>query len=344
VSPGGRLLYSRSVRVTEVAVVHPAAGSIGPSEAFVTTIRSRFQAMAKSVALRLPGLREFVVERKAFREAFRFAGPGHFYSPIPSMDEVRRDAAGLFGPPPQALPGIELNEARQLELLEEITQYYRELPFPEHKSPGRRYFYENPMYSYSDAIFLYGMIRHAHPKRIVEVGSGFSSCVILDTADLFLDGKVECTFIEPYPNRLLSLLKPEDRERVLFLVKRVQDVGAEPFLALERNDILLIDSSHVAKIGSDVNYLLGEVLPRLQPGVYVHVHDIFYPFEYPEQWIRDGRWWNEAYTLRAFLAFNSAFKIILFNTFLERFHREIFERDMPLCLRNEGGSIWVQRV
>jgi hypothetical protein len=182
------------------------------------------------------------------------------------------------------------------------------------------------------------------PKRIVEVGSGFSSCVILDTAELFLDGKVECTFVEPYPERLLSLLRLEDRGRVQILVKRVQDVGLESFLALERNDILFIDSSHVAKIGNDVNYLLGEVLPRLRPGVYVHVHDIFYPFEYPESWIREGRSWNEAYILRAFLAFNLAFEIVLFNTFLERFHRGIFEREMPLCLRNEGGSIWLQRV
>jgi hypothetical protein len=121
-------------------------------------------------------------------------------------------------------------------------------------------------------------------------------------------------------------------------------VGLDPFLALERNDILFIDSSHVVKIGSDVNFLLGEVLPRLRPGVYVHVHDIFYPFEYPEAWIAEGRVWGEAYALKAFLTFNATFEIVLFNTYLERFHREIFEREMPLCLRNEGGSIWLRRL
>jgi len=289
-------------------------------------------------------VREIIEKRRAFRDAFRFAAPGHFYSPIPSLAEIGRDAPRLFGDPPRALPGINLNEEKQLALLEKIKRYYSELPFPVRMSPECRYYYENPMYSYSDAIFLYGMIRHAKPKRIIEVGSGFSSCVILDTAQLFLDGKVECTFIEPYPDRLLSLLRPDDPNRVEILIQRVQDVSVEVFTKLDMNDILFIDSSHVAKTGSDVNYLLGEVLPRLRPGVYVHVHDIFYPFEYPEDWIRNGRSWNEAYALRAFLTFNETFEIMLFNTFLERFHREMFEGEMPLCLRNEGGSIWLRRV
>ena len=116
------------------------------------------------------------------------------------------------------------------------------------------------------------------------------------------------------------------------------------FATLEENDILFIDSTHVAKIGSDVNYLFFEVLPRLRAGVYVHVHDIFHPFEYPRAWIYEGRAWTEAYMLRAFLTFNTAFEIVLFNTFLERFHRERFAHKMPLCLRNEGGSIWLRRT
>jgi predicted O-methyltransferase YrrM len=307
-------------------------------------IWNRLRAVAKSVAFRIPAIRDLVEERRTFREAFRFVPPGHFYSPIPSLSELGQDAYRLFGPPSRTIPGIELNEAGQLALLDALKPYYREVPFPEHKSPGRRYFFENRMYSYSDAIFLYAMIRHARPKRIVEVGSGYSSCVILDTTELFLDGQVECTFIEPYPDRLMSLLRPEDSARVKILVSRVQDVGPDPFLALEANDILFVDSSHVAKIGSDVNFLLGDVLPRLCPGVLVHFHDIIYPFEYPEAWITEGRSWNEAYMLRAFLTFNAAFEIVLFNTFLERFHRERFDQDWPLCLKNEGGSIWVRRV
>jgi predicted O-methyltransferase YrrM len=307
-------------------------------------VRQRLRRIARSLSLLVPPVREMFEELQTYRQAFKFVPPGHFYSPVPSQDDVNRDAVRLFGTPGPTIPGIELNEAKQLALLEEIKGYYRDLSFPVHKSLGRRYFYENPMYGYSDAIFLYGMIRHAHPKRIIEVGSGHSSCAILDTIDFHLDRQVECTFIEPYPDRLLSLLAPEDLGRVTILKKRVQDVGLEPFLALDRNDILFIDSSHAMKIGSDVNYLLGEILPRLRLGVYVHFHDIFYPFEYPEEWLSEGRAWNEAYALRAFLAFNETFEIVLFNTYLERFQRGIFERDMPLCLVNEGGSIWLRRV
>jgi predicted O-methyltransferase YrrM len=304
----------------------------------------QLRRIARSVALRIPPVRRVVEELDGYRRTFRFVPAGHFYSPLPSPDEVTRDAGRLFGPPPEALPGIDLNEPAQLALLRDIARYYSALPFPAERSPARRYFYENGAYSYSDAIFLYGMMRHAAPKRIVEVGSGHSSCVMLDTAELFLDGQVDFTFIEPYPKRLLSLVRAADLDRVRILPQRVQDVALDPFLALERDDILFIDSSHVLKIGSDVHHLLTEVLPRLRPGVYVHVHDVFYPFEYPEEWIAEGRAWNESYALRAFLTFNSAFEIVLFNTYLERFHREIFERELPLCLKNEGGSIWLRRV
>jgi predicted O-methyltransferase YrrM len=307
-------------------------------------VHQRLRRIAKSLALRIPPIKKAVEELESYRQTFRFAPAGHFYSPLPSLDEVNRDAGRLFGPPPEALPGIELNEAAQLALLQEIKRYYGALPFPSQKSAERRYFYENLAYSYSDAIFLYGMIRHLAPRRIVEVGSGHSSCVMVDTAELFLGGHVNFTFIEPYPDRLLSLLRPEDLRRVKILAQRVQDIALEPFLALERNDILFIDSSHVMKIGSDVHHLLTEILPRLRPGVYVHIHDVFYPFEYPEEWITEGRAWNETYALRAFLTFNYVFEIVLFNTYLERFHRDIFERDMPLCLKNEGGSIWLRRV
>jgi predicted O-methyltransferase YrrM len=310
----------------------------------IKSVRKRLRRIVRSLVLRIPFVRDAFEELRVYRQAFEFVPPGHFYSPIPSQDDVKRDADRLFGTPGRTVPGIELNEVRQLALLEEIKHSYRDLSFPAHKAPDHRYFYENSMYSYSDAIFLNGMIRHARPKRIVEVGSGHSSAAMLDTIDRHLPGPVECTFIEPYPERLQSLLRPEDMGRVTILKERVQDVGLEPFLALERDDILFIDSSHTVKIGSDVNHLLGEVLPRLRPGVYVHVHDVFYPFEYPEEWVAKGRAWNEAYALRAFLEFNETFEIVLFNTYLERFHRDVFERDMPLCLLNEGGSIWLRRV
>jgi hypothetical protein len=272
-----------------------------------------------------------------------FVPPGHFYSPIPALDDLTRDHERLFGPPPQSLPGIALHEDRQLQLLGEFRRYYADLPFPETQSPGHRYFYDNRYYSYSDAITLYCMIRHLEPERIIEIGSGHSSCVTLDTNDRFFRGRIKCTFIEPYPDRLLSLLQPDDRSRIDLLRQRLQDVPLDRFRELQARDILFIDSTHVSKIGSDVNFIVTEVLPSLNRGVYIHFHDVFYPFEYPADWAYAGRGWTEAYLLRAFLAFNDSFEVVFFNTFLERFHRAEFERHMPLCLRNEGGSLWIRR-
>jgi len=298
---------------------------------------------ARRIAQCIPKVAGTMTTQHKDRPTPQFVPPGHFYSPIPSLDEVQRDHVRIFGSPPRSLVGIALNESRQLELLGEFRPYYAELSFPERKTPGHRYFYENSYYSYSDAILLYCMIRHLQPKRLIEIGSGHSSCVTLDTNERFFGGSIQCTFIEPYPDRLLSLLSPDDRPRIEIVQQRLQDVPLDRFRELQARDILFIDSTHVAKIGSDVNHILSEVLPNLKPDVYIHFHDIFYPFEYPPDWVYAGRAWTEAYMLRAFLAFSTAFEIVLFNTFLEYFYRDEFEQHMPLCLRNPGGSLWVRR-
>ena len=113
---------------------------------------------------------------------------------------------------------------------------------------------------------------------------------------------------------------------------------------LASGDILFIDSTHVSKAGSDVNHIFFKILPSLAEGVNIHLHDIFYPFEYPKEWIYEGRAWNENYVLHAFLQYNSAFKITFFSNFLARFHHRTFHEKMPLCMKNTGGSIWLQRV
>jgi predicted O-methyltransferase YrrM len=269
--------------------------------------------------------------------------PGHFYSPIPDLAELRRDEQRVFAPVPRELPGVVLNESGQLALLDQFESLYLTQPFGPDKKVGLRYFFENEWYSYSDAIFLHCMIRHVRPKRIIEVGSGYSSGVILDTNEIFFDNGIHCTFVDPNPQNLRGILKDGDLARVDILEQCVQEIAPERFRELETNDVLFIDSSHVGKIGSDVNYIFAQILPSLHPGVYVHFHDIFYPFEYPKEWIYQGYAWNEAYLLRAFLTFNSAYEIVFYNTFLERFHRERFVRTMPLCLKDEGGSIWLRR-
>jgi len=108
--------------------------------------------------------------------------------------------------------------------------------------------------------------------------------------------------------------------------------------------VLFIDSSHVSKVGSDVNHILFNILPALRPSVRVHFHDVFYPFEYPENWIVNGRSWTEAYLLHAFLQFNDTFEIELFPNYLTRFHQDFFKQRMPLCLKDPGGSIWLRKI
>jgi predicted O-methyltransferase YrrM len=260
------------------------------------------------------------------------------------LAEVRKREGAIFGRIPRSIPGIELNEQEQLSLLGQFKTYYDELPFKSYKGDGLRYFFENPSYSYSDAICLYCMLRYAKPNRIIEIGSGYSSCVMLDSNDLFFSGSIKLTCIEPFPDLLLSLIRPSDLDRIALIPQRVQDVELSQFEELGQNDILFIDSTHVSKIGSDVNWILFEILPRLSSGVYIHFHDVFYPFEYPKEWIYEGRAWTELYMLRSFLQFNTAFKIVFFNTFMEHFYETSFERDMPLCMRNRGGSIWIRKA
>lgn len=275
---------------------------------------------------------------------YRFRPPGHFYSPIPSLAEIKRDALQIFGQVPRTIAGIDLHEGEQLTLLNEFLPYYRDLPFPHEKTDGFRYYYGNPNYSYADAVPLHCMIRHLKPKKIIEVGSGFSSCMLLDTNQRFFNSKIKITFIEPYPDLLKSLVEDDEKHCLEIISSRLQDVDPKIFDQLEENDILFIDSTHVSKVNSDVNRIFFEILPRLAPGVHVHFHDIYYPFEYPKDWIYEGRAWNEAYLLRAFLQFNHAYRVVLMNTYLTRYHEPFLQEQMPLWLKNRSGSLWIRRV
>ena len=267
---------------------------------------------------------------------------GHYHSPIPDKDEVLAYIDSRK-PPRKQLPGINLNEAKQLGLLHEYRQFYEELPFSETQKQGCRYYYENDWYSYSDAIFLYSFLRKHKPKRIIEIGSGFSSAVILDTIERFFSHRPEITFIEPYPDRLKSLLNNQDVDQVRIIEKKIQEVPLELFLSLESGDFLSIDSSHVVKCGSDLQLLLFDILPLLPSRIFVHFHDVFYPFDYPPEWLKEGRYWNENYFLRAFLSYNCEWGIYFFNTYVAFAFNDFIKDEMPLCVKNPGGSLYIQR-
>jgi hypothetical protein len=150
---------------------------------------------------------------------------------------------------------------------------------------GLRYKLSNDYYFFADGIVLYSMIRHFKPSSIIEIGSGFSSALMLDMNDLFPAAPIQLNFVEPYPERLNALLRDTDRLKANVIEKVVQEVDSSFFERLKKNDILFVDSSHIAKTGSDLNYILFEILPVLKPGVLIHFHDIFYPSEYPRDWV-----------------------------------------------------------
>lgn len=291
--------------------------------------RLRVRLMANPVAARLA--------RTAFALKAALLGPpfvpsGHWASPLTSAADVERARARRELEP----VGVDLAEDRQLELARELAPTLGE-PFG-----GPRYSTgpENTMFLPADAAVYRAMLRHLRPARVLEIGSGYSTAVALDTADAALPG-LDLACVEPYPDRLLAALEPGDGDRIGLERCFVQDLPLERYDALEAGDVLFIDSSHVAKPGSDVVWLLLHVLPRLAPGVVVHVHDVFWPFEYPAAWLAERRDWTEAYMLQALLAGSRDLEVLLFSSWLWQRHPEV----VPASLRGQvPGSIWLRRT
>lgn len=268
---------------------------------------------------------------------------GHYYSTVVSIDDIRKRKNEIWkNINIDGINGIDLRTEEQIKLVHSFRENYAELPFKPYKQPNVRYLFENNYYSYIDGIVLYSMIRRFKPKRIIEIGSGYSSANMLDTNELFFNNEIDITFIEPYPDRLYSLMKESDRIKHTLIQKDVQSVSLNIFKNLQAGDILFIDSTHTVKTGSDVNYILFEILPLLQIGVLIHFHDIHYPFEYPEDWVLRGLGWNETYFLKAFLMYNDKFEIRLFNEYLHSHHETAFI-DMPSCIKGSGSGLWIEK-
>lgn len=270
---------------------------------------------------------------------------GHFYSLYPNLEEIIQKEEILFSDN-KVIEDIDLNEEVQVGMLKKMTELYESIPKWDHISIPKgatdlRYRYGNLSLSQGDAVGLHCMLKILQPKRMIEVGSGYTSAVTLDTNEYYLNNKIDLKFIEPYPELLLSLLKKENK--IELLAKGLQDIPLTTFEQLEDGDILFIDSTHVSKIGSDVNYLFFQILPRLNKGVYIHLHDIFYPFEYPKTWIYSGMVWNELYLLRAFLQNNKDYEIIFFQNMMEKEHMDMFLEKWPLDFPVHGGSIWLRK-
>lgn len=264
--------------------------------------------------------------------------PVHFYQPIP---DTRKLPQSLWDRR-SALVGIDMNDAVQLDLLSncfpKFRDEYEQFPSSSTEDPAQFYF-DNGRFGGTDALVAYCMVRHFQPRLIIEVGSGYSSLVSGQAAAK--NGNAPLICIEPFPLDFFAKGFPGLRSLV---EEKVEDVELDFFSQLQSGDILFIDSSHTVKIGGDVNYLFLEVLPRLNPGVIVHVHDILFPFDYRRDWVMDElRFWGEQYLLQAFLSFNSEFEVLLCNSYLADRHLEEVKATFPNSPWWGGGSFWMRR-
>ena len=245
---------------------------------------------------------------------------------------------------PFSLYGIRIDRKQTIERWSSLLPFLNNIPFSQFKAPGFRYAFENPSYSWGDGSILYAMLRSHQPRRLIEVGSGWSSACALDTAERYFKNDCEFTFVDPYP-QLLSSLIGKITTNVRIIEMPIQQVPVATFEALEAGDILFINSTHVLRTGSDVCFELFEVLPRLASGVLVHFHDMFWPFEYPRLWaVSENRSWNELYAVRAFLTNNDDWRVIFFNDYFAKTERNLIAASYPDFLKNSGGALWLQRT
>ena len=264
-----------------------------------------------------------------------------FYSPIPELRALPEDVFERRSP----LRGVELRLDRQVALLEdELAPRLAEFSPPERPTgrPGE-FHLANGSYPPVDADLLYALVRYLKPRRVLELGSGHSTLVTCMAAERNKrDGypaRVEC--FDPHPS-VVSAGTPG--------VTRLESVPAQEvplaeFESLEAGDVLFVDTTHTVKVGSDVNFVVLDVLPTLAPGVVVHFHDVFLPREYPRAWIEDlGLIWAEQYLLQAFLSMNPGYEVLLSAGALADEHPDVLAaavRSWPL--RGMPGAFWIQR-
>jgi predicted O-methyltransferase YrrM len=268
----------------------------------------------------------------------------HYYQPIPDTREIDPSVWQRHS----RIRGLDIRAEQQKELLSIFTARFKHEynHFPRgRQSRDFRFYLGNVAFEAVDAEILFCMIRYFKPKTIFEIGSGWSTLLAADALSRNLrDGSPgKLIAIEPYPPEFLSASIPEEVE---LLRRPVQKVALTQFEALRENDILFIDSSHVCTIGSDVHYEVLEILPQLNPGVLIHIHDIFLPAEYPKEWVLDRHhFWNEQYIVQAFLCFNDTFEILWAGQWMHLTHPEVLlEAFKSYHSGVSPASLWLRRT
>lgn len=247
-------------------------------------------------------------ERRGF-----YVMPKHYYAPIPP----REDLTDTFFNSQSELVGIALDPEEPLSfaqtLLSSFGNEFNQFPLHQTSDPSQ-YYVLNGTFMAGDGNIYYSLVRHLKSKRIIEIGAGQSTLLAKEAIQQneAHDGRrAQLTIIEPYPDAIVKGRTLRQKAEINLVEKRVQDVPLSLFGELSNNDILFVDSSHVLRAGGDVQYIFCEILPRLQDGVYVHIHDISLPKQYPRLYFERSRYfWNEQYLLQAMLSYNSRYKII----------------------------------
>ncbi|MCE7053267.1 class I SAM-dependent methyltransferase [Algoriphagus sp. AGSA1] len=266
----------------------------------------------------------------------------HYYQPLTNprkhlKKSLRED---------RNLKGIDWNIQQQLEILNQFHFSEELKKFPLEKRKDTEYYYNNTMYASGDSEYLYSMVRLVKPTKIIEIGSGNSTLMVINAIK---KNKVEhpeyqCKHIcvEPYEQPWLEKVDVELKRT------KVEEIDLSFFTTLEENDILFIDSSHVIRPQGDVLFEILEVLPILNPGVFIHIHDIFSPKDYLDEWIyEDKKLWNEQYLLEAFLSFNPNFEITGAVNYLSHNHRQLLAEKCPVFNSQPGrepGAFWIRRI
>ncbi len=272
---------------------------------------------------------------------------GHFYSPVVDPESLLDRQHNLWPSNPEVL-GIDFNDAyHQTVLTEYFPRHFPKYDYPEHppKDGDDAAFYtQNSQFSWLDCRTLFVLLNEWRPNRYVEVGSGFSSLLAANVNARFLDNASSVRCVEPYPREFL--LKPIDGLSEV-VQSKVELLPLSFFSELAAGDVLFIDSSHVSKTGSDVNYLVFEILPRLASGVRIHIHDMFFPYDYPREWVlEENRSWNEQYLVRALMMFSNRFRVLFGCSYA--FHKFPEQVSAALAFADgrgfAGGSFWMEVI
>jgi len=266
----------------------------------------------------------------------------HYYSPFPDIDAL----PGSIWSEPAEMPGVDLRIDAAVSLLQrDLQRYLDEFRPPQKQERPGQFHLDNGSYGSVDAEILYAMVRHAKPKRLFELGSGASSHVIAAAALVNAsEGRpLEHEVFDPYPftaSPLGAASGPTVR------AMRAEDIDAAEMQRLGPGDILFVDTTHTVKTGGDVTHIFLQLIPRLARGTWVHVHDIFLPYEYPRRWVTELRLaWAEQYLLQAFLAFNPAFQVVLPAHALARETPDVLSAAIPsFGAGTEPGAFWMRRL